>query len=194
VIAEAFDATYGDRLEAPERLAALPPERVVALLRLTGEETVVDYGAGTGVYTVAFAEALPRGTVFAVEALPQLVERLRARMPAEVAGRVRIVETAANSVPVADGVADRLVLVDVLHHLHDQPSALSEMLRLLRPGGWLVAVDWSDQERPFGPPPGHALGLQAARAVLSGAGLRELEAHEAGELFPYHLAIIAERP
>ena len=193
-MAEAFEPAHGDRLEAPERLAALPPEQVVALLRLTGDETVIDYGAGTGVYTVAFAETLPRGTVFAVEALPQLVERLRARLPAAIAGRVQVVETAANHVPVADGVADRVVLVDVLHHLHDQADAFVEMLRLLHPGGRLVVVDWSDTERPFGPPPGHALGLAAARAVLSGAGLRELEAHEAGELFPYHLAIVAEKP
>ena len=193
-MADAFDATHGDRLEAPERLAVLPPEKVVALLRLTGDETVVDYGAGTGVYTVALAEAVPHGVVLAVEASPQLVERLRARIPPEIAGRVQVVETAANHVPVADGVADRLVLVDVLHHLHDQPDAFVEMLRLLRPGGRLVVVDWSDTERPLGPPPGHALGLQAARAVLSGAGLRELEAHEAGGLFPYHLAIVAEKP
>jgi ubiquinone/menaquinone biosynthesis C-methylase UbiE len=193
-MAEHFHPAHGHRLEAPERLEALPPAGVVALLRLSGAETVVDYGAGTGVYTVAIAEALPQGRVLAVEALPELAERLRARLAKDVAARVQIVETDANTVAAADGVADRVVLVDVLHHLYDQPEALAEMLRLLRPDGLLVVVDWGDKDRSIGPPPGHALGLEPARAVLTGAGFRELEAHDAGELFRHHVVIVATRP
>ena len=34
--------------------------------RLEGDETVVDYGAGTGIYTIAIAEAVPRGRIIAV--------------------------------------------------------------------------------------------------------------------------------
>ena len=50
---------HAGRLEDPARLAALPQAAVVSLLRLDGDETVVDYGAGTGVYTVAVAAAVP---------------------------------------------------------------------------------------------------------------------------------------
>ena len=60
-MAEKFDPGHADRLENPQRLVELPPENVVALLDLRGDETVVDYGAGTGMYTVPIAAALPRG-------------------------------------------------------------------------------------------------------------------------------------
>ncbi len=193
-MADAFDPTHAHNLEAAERLEALPPAVVVSLLRLAGDETVVDYGAGTGVYSVAMAAALPRGRLIAVEALAELADALRARLTSELAARVEVVETAANEVPAPDGVADRVVMVDVLHHLYDQPAALAQVTRLLRPGGLFVVVDWADVERPVGPPPGHVLGLGRVREIVAGMGLDERAAHEPGTLLPYHLALVAARP
>jgi ubiquinone/menaquinone biosynthesis C-methylase UbiE len=192
-MADAFDPQHAGRLEDPARLAALPQVAVVALLRLTGDETVVDYGAGTGIYTIAMAAALPHGRVMAVEALPRLAEMLRAKITPELGHRLELVETDANTVPVPDGVADRVVMVDVLHHLYDQPGALAEVIRLLRPGGLFVVVDWGDRERPVGPPLDHVLGLAAVRDLISNMGLEEVEAHEPGTLLPYHLAVVAAR-
>ena len=193
-MADAFDPQHAPRLEDPARLEALPQSAVVSLLRLSGAETVVDYGAGTGIYTVAVAEAVPQGRVIAVEALPRLAEMLRAKITSELGVRLEIVETAVNTVPAADGVADRVLMVDVLHHLYDQPGALAEVVRLLRPGGLFVVVDWGDVERPLGPPLGHVLGLSAVRNVIREMGLEELEAHEPGTELPYHLTLVAAKP
>jgi ubiquinone/menaquinone biosynthesis C-methylase UbiE len=193
-MADAFEPGHAPNLEAPARLEALPPAAVVSLLGLAGDETVVDYGAGTGVYTVALAAALPRGRLVAVEALPELADALRARLTPELAARIAVVVTATNDVPEPDGVADRVVMVDVLHHLYDQPAALAQVARLLHPGGLFVVVDWADVERPVGPPPGHALGLGRVREIVAGMGLDERAAHEPGTLLPYHLALVAAKP
>ena len=192
-MADAFDPQHAGRLEDPARLEALPQAAVASLLRLGGAETVVDYGAGTGIYTVAVAEAVPRGRVIAVEALPRLAEMLRAKITPELAVRLEIVETAADTVPAADGVADRVLMVDVLHHLYDQPGALAEVVRLLRPGGLFVAVDWGDRERPVGPPLDHVLGLSAVRDIIREMCLEEIEAHEPGTELPYHLVVVAAK-
>jgi ubiquinone/menaquinone biosynthesis C-methylase UbiE len=190
-MADAFHPDHAPRLEDPARLAALPPAAVVSLLRLEGAETVVDYGAGTGVYTIGVANALPYGSVVAVEALPRLVELLREKLTPQLAERLDVVETDANAVPLADGAADRVVMVDVLHHLYDQPGALDEVVRLLRPGGLFVVVDWGDRERPLGPPLDHVLGLAAVRGIVAEMGLEEVEAHEPGTELPYHLVMVA---
>ena len=192
-MADKFDAAHAKRLEGPERLAALPPATVTELLRLDGDETVVDYGAGTGVYTVVVAEAVPQGKVFAVEALSELVEVLRERIGADLAGRICVVETEDNVVPLDDGEADRVVMVDVLHHLYDQPEALEEVARVLRPGGLFVVVDWADMERPVGPPASHVLGLATIREIIAGIGLSVAETHEAGDLLPYHVVVVAAK-
>lgn len=168
-MADAFDPQHAGRLEDPARLAALPQAAVVSLLRLDGGETVVDYGAGTGTYTIGVADAVPDGRVIAVEALPRLAEMLRAKLTPELIDRLEVVETDSNFVPAPDGVADRVVMVDVLHHLYDQPEALAEVTRLLRPGGLFVVVDWGDRERPVGPPLDHVLGL-ASRGARVGLG------------------------
>jgi ubiquinone/menaquinone biosynthesis C-methylase UbiE len=118
---------------------------------------------------------------------------LRAKLTPELIDRLELVETDANAVSAPDGVADRVVMVDVLHHLYDQPDALLEVTRLLRPGGLFVVVDWGDRERPVGPPLEHILGLAAVRKVISGMGLDEIEGHEPGTLLPYHLAVIATK-
>jgi ubiquinone/menaquinone biosynthesis C-methylase UbiE len=193
-MADAFNPQHGKRLEDPARLEALPQAAVVDLLRLSGAETVVDYGAGTGIYTVAVAAAVPDGRVFAVEALPQLVELFREKITPELADRLCICETDDNVVPLDNGEADRVVMVDVLHHLYDQPEALEEVVRVLRPGGLFVVVDWGDMERPVGPPPGHVLGLDAVREIVAGMGLDVVEAHAPGELLPYHVVVVAAKP
>jgi len=192
-MADAFDPLHAPRLEDPARLEALPQAAVVSLLRLGGAETVIDYGAGTGTYTLAVAEAVPQGRVIAVEALPRLAEKLRDKLTPELAERLQIVETDANAVPAADAVAARVLMVDVLHHLHDQPGALAEVVRLLRPGGLFVVVDWGDRERPVGPPLDHVLGLAAVRDIVREMGLEELEAHEPGTELPYHLVVVAAK-
>jgi ubiquinone/menaquinone biosynthesis C-methylase UbiE len=192
-MADKFDAAHAKKLEGPERLAALPPATVTDLLRLDGDETVVDYGAGTGVYTVHVAEAVPQGRVYAVEESPQLVELLRERIGEDLAARICVVETGDNVVPLDDGEADRVVMVDVLHHLYDQPEALEEVARVLRPGGLFVVVDWADMERPVGPPPAHVLGMAAIRGIVAGMGLDVTEAHEPGELLPYHIVVVAAK-
>ena len=192
-MADKFDPAHAHKLEGPDRLEALPQAAVVDLLQLTGAETVVDYGAGTGIYTVAIADALPDGKVFAVEALPRLVELLREKITPEREKRMCICETGDNVVPLDDGEADRVVMVDVLHHLHDQPDALEEVSRVLKPGGLFVVVDWGDTERPVGPPPGHVLGLAAVRDIITGMGLDVVETHEPGDLLRYHVVAVARR-
>ena len=192
-MADKFDPIHAMNLEGPDRLAALPPSAVVDMLRLGGAETVVDYGAGTGVYTVPVALAVPQGKVFAVEALPQLVAMLREKVTPELEERLCICETGDNVVPLDDGQADRVVMVDVLHHLHDQPEALEEVARVLKSGGLYVVVDWGDMERPVGPPPGHVLGLEAIRDIVAGMGLDVVEAHEPGELLKYHVVVVAQK-
>lgn len=192
-MADHFDPAHAGKLEDPSRLEALPPAAVVELLRLTGAETVVDYGAGTGVYTLPVAEAVPDGKIFAVEALPRLAQMLRDKVTPELQDRMCITETGDNIVPLDDGEADRVVMVDVLHHLYDQPEALEQVVRVLRPGGLFVVVDWGDTERPVGPPRGHVLGLAAIREIVAGMGLTVVEAHEPGDLLRYHVAVVAAK-
>ncbi len=167
---------------------------MIGLLSLRGDETVVDFGAGTGMYSLPLAEALPDGRVLAVDEQPELLDRLRAKLAGRRDARVEPVLSSDGRAPLGDGVAGRILIVNVLHHVVDDPDALAEIGRLLAPGGLLVAAEFARMERPVGPPNDHVLALDDVRALLAGIGLRELAVHEPGEIGLYHNVIVAQKP
>ena len=194
-MAEKFDAIHASKLENPERLVELPPAKLVRLLQLTGAETVIDFGAGTGMYSLPIAESLPQGTLFAVDEQQALLDRLRQRLSERrSSGRVEPLLNVDNHVPLPDGAGDRILMVNVLHHIYDEPDALAEVTRLLAPGGLLVSAEFARMDRPVGPPNDHVLAAEELHAVIARMGLKELAAYEPGEIGLYHVAIVAQKP
>ena len=207
-----FDPKNVARLDDPARLDYQPVRDVLGLLELTGDETVVDYGAGVGYLTLPLAAALPRGRVVAVDMSAELLEELGERPHGQASRgatrgtdgatrvsdgaaaadeRVELVHTADNRVPLPDGSADAIVAVNLWHEIYDEPTALDELRRLLTPGGRLAIVDWATVERPVGRAVAHVLSLDEALEVTAGMGLAATAVHPAGSLFSYHYAIVA---
>lgn len=181
-----FDPAKAASLDSPEREAYLPTQVIVALLALSGQETVVDYGAGTGRLSVALADALPDGRVLAVDESEEMVGHLR-RATAERAV-VEPILIARNSVPVGDGAADRILAVNVLHEVRGE-RVLSEMRRLLAPDGFLLVVDWErGRPRDFGPPDELLYSEAEAEAELRAA---EFRVERLAPGFPFHLTLRA---
>jgi SAM-dependent methyltransferase len=89
--------------------------------------TVVDLGAGTGVFATAFADW------YDVEVLAVEPSRnMRALIPEHP--RVTVLDGDAAAFPVADASVDAVWLSTVLHHIPDLPAAAAEIRRVLRPG------------------------------------------------------------
>jgi ubiquinone/menaquinone biosynthesis C-methylase UbiE len=194
-VAQRFDPSHASKLDNPERLVELPPARLAELLQLNGAETVIDFGAGTGTYSLPIAASLPQGTLYAVDEQQVLLDRLRHKLSEpRPAGRVEPLLNVDNHVPLPDGAGDRIFMVNVLHHIHDAPDALAEVTRLLAPGGLLVSVEFARMDRPVGPPNDHVLAAEELHAVIAGMGLRELAVYGPGEIGLYHVAIVAQKP
>jgi ubiquinone/menaquinone biosynthesis C-methylase UbiE len=184
-----FDPAKAARLDRPERQRILPNECVVDLLDLDGSETVVDYGAGSGALTVPVARAVPGGAVHAVDESPQMLDLLRERLEGAGIENVRLHLVRSNVVPLEDSVADRVLAVNLLHEVIGE-SALEEMRRLLRPGGFLLVIDWrADIEREMGPRSDVSLTPEEGRKMLEAAGFEVIPTGE--KRFPYHFSFIA---
>lgn len=136
-----FAPARADRLDAPERDAYLPDAPLLDHLGLHGDETVVDYGAGTGRLAIAVRALLGAGgRVVAVEENEEMLGRLRERVAAAGA-QVEAVAIASNRVPEPDGGVDRVLAVNLLHEVRGE-RALEEMRRLVGPDGLLLVADW----------------------------------------------------
>ena len=94
---------------------------------------VLDLAAGTGKLTRALLAA--GLDVIAVEPLPGMRERLAATLPAD-----RILDGTAEALPLDDASVDAVFCGDAFHWF-DGPAALTEIARVLRPGGALV-LSW----------------------------------------------------
>ena len=110
-----------------------------ALRWLAGDEPcdVVDLGAGTGKLTRQLVAHGHRVT--AVEPIPEMLTRLRASAPAAIG-----VAGTAELIPLEDDSAD-VVTVAQAFHWFDQPVALVEIARVLRPAGRLALV-WNARD------------------------------------------------
>lgn len=93
-------------------------------------EHVLDLGGGTG--RAARAITAPRRTVIDIS------RRMLRRVPAVIAS----VQANAASLPIRDESIDAVLLVDTLHHFSDADAALSEVARILRPGGVVVVQEF----------------------------------------------------
>jgi SAM-dependent methyltransferase len=174
-------------LDAPERERYLPTGALVALLDLQGDETVVDYGAGTGRLAIVVAERLnDGGRVLAVDSSAEMIGHLRARAGGHP--RVVVAHVPDDAVPLPDGAADRVLAVNLLHEIRDEP-AVREMRRLVGDDGSVLVVDWErGRPRDLGPPDELLYDVAEASAVLAAAGLR---ASVAPIELPFHFALIA---
>ena len=90
--------------------------------------TVLDLGAGTGLFVRAFAQWFPDVSVIAVE--PSADMRAASGLP--------MLSGDAESIPVPDGSVDVVWMSTVVHHVRDLPAAGAELRRVLRPGGVVV--------------------------------------------------------
>jgi SAM-dependent methyltransferase len=136
-----LDAFYDDPLiAAAERYHASSEwQAVTQLLRgLMGK--ALDVGAGRGI--ASYALAREGFKVTSLEPDPSAIVGAAAirALAAEAALPIDVVEKFSERLPFAAGEFDLVFARAVLHHTRDLDLACSEMYRVLRPGGILVAA------------------------------------------------------
>jgi SAM-dependent methyltransferase len=132
---ETASKAWGDSAEVYERARPeYPPEAIDFLheIGLSDDSDVLDLAAGTGKLTRALIAAGARVT--AVEPLFAMRQMLQQRLP-----EATVTEGTAEHIPVQDATED-LVTVAQAFHWFDADKAVTEIARVLRPGGGLAAI------------------------------------------------------
>ena len=141
---------YQQTLENPDRVAALQVDRVVAALGILPGMRIADLGAGTGLFTIPLAKASgPTGRVYAIDVDPGLLTIVNDKARAASLPTIQTV-VAGDVEPRIPEPVDLIFICDTMHHLPNQGEYVKQLGKLLRPGGRVVVIDFSDGNWPAG--------------------------------------------
>lgn len=177
-----------------EGLSGQYAAQVLERLALAPGRRVLDVAAGTGAFSLRAARA--GADVLATDFAPGMVEHLRRRAGAEGLTRLSAEVMDGQALALPDATFDAAVSILGLIFFPDIPRGLSEMRRVLRPGGRAAIVCWPEPHRlrlmtlvreslqavaPDFPLPdvtpawARLAGEPALRAALEAAGLTGIE-------------------
>jgi ubiquinone/menaquinone biosynthesis C-methylase UbiE len=161
---------YMAMLDDPARDAWQKPHEVVMALGLKEGDAIADIGAGTGYFAFRFAHHVgATGRVYAVDISPDMILHMNRQIRDLGLGNVRTILAPPDDPLLADHSVDRFFFCESWHHIADHEKYLSEMKRMLEPGGQVIVIDFKAEATPIGPPP----GMRVARADV----IHEFETH-----------------
>ena len=138
-----FFAMMYDRQMAKTEQAGLAACRERLLAGASGE--VLEIGGGTGTNLPCYGPAVKSLTM--TEPQPPMLRRLQ-RKVREQAPATKVLRAPAEDLPFDDHTFDTVVSTLVLCGVDDQPRALRELRRVLRPGGQLLFIEHVRSDDP----------------------------------------------
>jgi ubiquinone/menaquinone biosynthesis C-methylase UbiE len=108
-------------------------KRLREILDLPTEGWMLDAGGGTGRLSSRLRRFV--GNVVIVDPSSAMLKQAQRK------GHLSLVKADAERLPFPDERFERIVVVDALHHFHDQRRAIRDLLRVLKPGGRLVVEE-----------------------------------------------------
>jgi demethylmenaquinone methyltransferase/2-methoxy-6-polyprenyl-1,4-benzoquinol methylase len=117
-------------------------------LALDGQERILDAATGTGDVALAVAAAHPGIEIIGVDLSANM---LRAALPKldPARGRISLLQGSCESLPLASGVCDGAVIAFGIRNVIEREVALTEFYRVLKPGGRLVVLEFSQPTWPL---------------------------------------------
>jgi len=187
-----FDIAKLEKLNDPARFESLPPDLFFAALDVPdGPSVIVEIGAGTGLFAEAIAGLAPQATVYVADIAEEAIEWMRENRVGVAEGRIVPVLAGETHVPLDDAIADALYMINIHHEFVDTAASYREALRLLKPGGRLLVVDWAARETPKGPPQAVRATPSGLAECLEGAGFVDVTVDDSA--LPWHTMATARR-
>lgn len=151
------------------------PDVVASHFFIKEGDKVADFGAGSGFFLKVLSEAVgDSGHVYACDIQKQLVEKLVEFIRLNSLPNVSTLWCdfeEENGIILDDNSLDLGILVNTLFQLGDKETAIREMKRVIRHGGVIHVIDWSESFGGLGPQPADVIQKDDAVALFEAEGM-----------------------
>jgi len=185
-----FDPKKLAQLNDPGRLQYLNPEIIWEKANIEKHSVLVDIGAGTGFFALLFSRKMINGKVYACDISEEMIAWMNDNIPAEMKSIVVPVKMEENSVPLSDGIADLVYMINLHHELEQPLRLLKEARRLLKKDGKLMIIDWKKEETPEGPPLEIRVTSETIQYQMSESGFSDVDKYI---VLPCHNFLIGKK-
>ena len=172
----------------PSASELLNPKEILERAGIRQGMRAADMGCGSqGHFVFPAAQMVGKsGKVWAVDILKPALNSTESRARFENATNV---EPVWSDIEVYRGTKIHEASLDLVMLVNNLPKAamIKETVRLVKPGGKLLVVDWKLTEAPFGPPSKDRRDPAAIKTDVAALGLRLVDEFEAGQ---YHYGLV----
>lgn len=117
-----------------------PPADLIPLLNLTGNEVILEIGAGTGRVIQSLSNLCL--DLFLLDPSPAMLAKARIKVPC-----ANHCLGYAESIPFPKAFFDRVFAIDSLHHWNNQTKGLTEISRVLKNQGIFILIEFDPNTR-----------------------------------------------
>lgn len=125
--------------------------RVVKMVRREEPKLILDVATGTGDLAIALARRIPHARIVAVDLSEGMLAEARRKV--ENAGLTEAIElkqgAAEHLDELSEGIFDVVTVAFGVRNFDNMEAGLRELYRLLRPGGKLVVLEFSNPTHPL---------------------------------------------
>jgi len=118
--------------------------RLCELVAAKPGERLLEVGSGSGVLCRLLAPHLqPDGCMMGVDISPEMAAEARKYALSEgISGGISFETSAAEALPYSDSSFDGAIAARLLLHVSDPDTVIHEMIRIVKPGGRILVMDW----------------------------------------------------
>ena len=170
------------------------PEHNIQQLNIPDGSIVVDFGSGGGYYTLESAKrAGERGKVYAIDIQKELLKKIK--IEANDLGLKNIETIWADiekkgGTKLKDGLAGVGIVANVMFLAGDKNAFAEEVARVVKAGGKILIVDWTDSWKGIGPSKEHVVKKEDMRKLFENHGFLYEKDIDAGD---HHFGFIMRK-
>jgi ubiquinone/menaquinone biosynthesis C-methylase UbiE len=165
------------------------PEAILSGIGLASGFTFADIGCGGGFFALPAARMVgPGGRVYGLDTNAILIAALKGQAAGEGLNNLHLTAGRAEETVICEHCADIVFFGTALHDFQDPPRVLNNAIKIIKPDGRLVNLDWKKEPMELGPPLGIRFDVATALRLIKAAGFTVEAIQESGK---YHYLIIA---